>query len=400
VFAVVGAAGPAVNHVIAGEGFSCALRALGDAWCWGSNQFGMLGAGDRNDALTPRPVSSDVTFLALTASGAHACALAPGGAAYCWGQNASRELGAATSDICLRNNGSEIACSVRPVAVSGDLQFQSIDAGWRHNCALTAQGEAYCWGWNQFGQLGATTTETCLSDGVTLHACSTTPVPVSGGLRFKAISAGFWQTCGLTFDDQTLCWGNNVLGTFGNGSRAGSGPNPVPGAIGVTLRVLSSGAPSACGITSDRITVCWGGANAAGELGDGTNAPHLIPQPIVGDFVSVRSVNTMTENNFLAHVCGIRPEGETQCWGSNRRGQLGISTLQTCRFPGIDDFSCSNVPVAVAGDHRFRAVAAGHEHTCGATIGGDVLCWGRNDRGQLGDGTTTDRPEPVAVALP
>ncbi len=398
-FAVVAGGGPPFNDVSAGEGFSCALSRRGDVYCWGLNRFGTLGAGDLVDAATPRQVVGDVAFSSLTATGSHACALAPDGAAYCWGQNASRELGAESNDICVTTQGRELPCSVRPLAVSGDLRFQSIDAGWRHNCGLTAQGDAYCWGWNQFGQLGTTTTETCLTDGVVLNACSTTPVAVSGGLRFKSISAGFWQTCGLTVDDQTYCWGRNILGTFGDGTTREGGSTPVLGATGVTLGSLSSGSGAACGITVDRVTVCWGGVNAAGELGDGTNVRHLTPQPVAGDFVRVRSVNTATENNFLAHVCGIVSNGEARCWGSNRFGQLGIATTQTCQFANIV-FSCINVPVTVAGDHRFVSVALGNEHTCGATLVGDVLCWGRNDRGQLGDGTTTDRAEPVLVALP
>jgi|SRR2546426_1302926 len=393
-----GGGGAPFQDVIAGEFFSCALNARGDAFCWGINEFGNLGAGDIVDATAPRQVVGDIAFSSLTAAGSHVCGLARAGAAYCWGQNASRELGVETTDICHRTNGSEIPCSVRPVAVSGDVRFESIDAGFRHNCGLTAQGDAYCWGWNQYGQLGTTTTEICLSDGVTPNGCSTTPVLVSGGLRFKAISAGFWQTCALALDDQTYCWGNNVLGTFGNGTTGAGSTTPVPGASGVAFGSLSSGAGAACGITLDRITMCWGGINAAGELGDGTNARHLTPQPIAGDFVKVQSVNTMNENNVLAHVCAIGAKGEARCWGSNRRGELGVATTQTCTFSTLV-FSCSNVPVTVSGDYRFQSVAAGLEHTCGATRR-EVLCWGRNDRGQLGDGSTTDRPEPVAVAFP
>ena len=399
-FAAVAGGGLPIRDVAAGDLFSCALNALGAAFCWGRNTFGMLGTGDTEDATTPRRALGDVGFASIQAAGTHACALAPDGTAHCWGLNSAGEVGAQTSDVCFGSTGVQLDCSLQPVPVSGDLRFHSIDVGWAHNCGLTAQGEAYCWGWNEFGQLGTTTGETCLRLGVIAVPCSRTPVAVDGGLRFKSISAGFWHTCGLTFDDQTLCWGNNILGTFGNGTRASSGPTPIPGANGVTLNVLSTGSGAACGITTDRVTVCWGGFNAAGELGDGTKSPHLVPQPIVGDFVSVRSVNTSTENNVLAHVCGISPTGETSCWGSNRRGQLGVPTADICTFSILPPFTCSTVPVPVAGDHRFGSVALGNEHTCGVTKGGDVLCWGFNNRGQLGDGTTTDRPEPVRVELP
>src|SRR5438552_4460710 len=297
--------GAPFKEAAAGELVSCARNARGAVYCWGSNQFGTLGTGDYVNASTPRRVVTDVEFASITMSGSHACGLTDRGDAYCWGQNASRELGAASTDVCPFGLGHVAACSARPLPVSGGIRFKTIDAGWRHNCGLTAEGEAYCWGWNQYGQLGAASTESCLSDGVNPSPCSTTPVRVSGDLRFKSISAGFWQTCGLTDDEQTYCWGNNTLGTFGDGSRASSPNIPVPGATGVTLAHLSSGSGSACGITVDRVTMCWGGFNIVGELGDGTNLPHLVPQPIAGDFVTIRSVTALNENDLFAHTCGI-----------------------------------------------------------------------------------------------
>jgi len=107
----------------------------------------------------------------------------------------------------------------------------------------------------------------------------------------------------------------------------------------------------------------------------------------------------MNENNVFAHTCAIASQGQALCWGSNLRGQLGVATTQTCHF-GALAFTCSNVPVPVAGDYRFRTLALGFQHSCGATQSGDVLCWGDNRRGQLGDGTTVDKQEPVAVTFP
>src|SRR2546423_2934772 len=387
--------GAQFKEAAAGELVSCARTAPGDVYCWGSNRYGTLGAGDYVDASTPRRVITDVEFASITMSGSHACGLTPRGDAYCWGQNASRELGVASTDVCPSLTvGRVLACSAQPLLVSGGIRFKTIDAGWRHNCGLTAQGEAFCWGWNLYGQLGAASAETCLSDGLNSNPCSTTPVRVSGDLRFKSISAGFWQSCGLTDDEQTYCWGNNALGTFGNGSTTSSPNIPVPAATGVTLAHLSSGSGSACGITEDHVTMCWGIINILGELGDGTNLPHLVPQPIAGDFVTVRSVTAMNENNVLAHTCGIAADGQALCWGSNLRGELGVATTQTCHF-GTLVSTCSNVPVAVAGDYRFRSVAVGYLHTCGVTQTGDVLCWGANSPGQLGAGTTVDRQGPV-----
>lgn len=90
-----------------------------------------------------------------------------------------------------------------------------------------------------------------------------------------------------------------------------------------------------------------------------------------------------------AHSCALDVEGAAWCWGSNSAGQLGVSTRHRDR----------TAPVAVAGDHRFRQISAGGQHTCGVDLDGRGWCWGANDGGQLGDGTSGDRSEPTPVLL-
>lgn len=98
----------------------------------------------------------------------------------------------------------------------------------------------------------------------------------------------------------------------------------------------------------------------------------------------------------LAHSCALRSDGRAFCWGTDRFGQLGN---------GLPKDS-SLTPVAVVqngigingGDIRFVAIAAGYRSTCGRTNSGQVYCWGNNFWGQLGDGSTTDRPKPVPVS--
>ncbi len=104
--------------------------------CWGSNDVGQLGNGSIGDELSPRAVSGDLRFsnLSTNPAGQHVCAVTTSGAAYCWGQNDFGQLGDGSLDS-----------RATPTLVSGNLTFSSVNATWRFSCGLTTDGAAYCW---------------------------------------------------------------------------------------------------------------------------------------------------------------------------------------------------------------------------------------------------------------
>src|SRR5438093_9846733 len=147
-----------------------------------------------------------------------------------------------------------------------------VDAGGFHSCALTAAGQAFCWG-NNRGQLG---------DGTPFDRL--VPTAVAGGLTFAALSAGDGASCGLTPTGAAYCWGFNNSGQLGDGTTTDRlSPTPVAG--GLTFAMLSAGNNAAgghtCGVTTSGATYCWG-RNANGQLGDGTTTDRLVPTPIAG----------------------------------------------------------------------------------------------------------------------
>jgi len=154
--------------------------------------------------------------------GFHTCGLTNVGTAYCWGGG----LGAL-------GNGST-TYSADPVAVSGDLRFSVIDAGFYYTCGLTSAGEAYCWGENTSGQLGVGTTagaDTAIFNtpgGGQVLTFTPYPVPVQTALRWTSITAGYDHTCALTRDGAAYCWGGNLLGQIGDGT---TGLRLVPTAV-------------------------------------------------------------------------------------------------------------------------------------------------------------------------
>jgi alpha-tubulin suppressor-like RCC1 family protein len=157
-------------------------------------------------------VIGGLRFASLNASYYQTCGLTTRGAAYCWGDNNNGQLGDGTTTDSDANG---------PQPVIGGLRFASIRPGERHTCGLTSRGEAYCWGFNSDGQLGDGTTTTSGVNG---------PQPVIGGLRFASISAGYELTCGLTSRGAAYCWGDNDYGQLGDGTTTDSdanGPQPV-----------------------------------------------------------------------------------------------------------------------------------------------------------------------------
>jgi alpha-tubulin suppressor-like RCC1 family protein len=263
--------------VSAGWGTSCALTPSGTAYCWGGDTYGQLGDRSTTGTSTPVPVTGGLTFVSTGVGVLSACGLTAAGAAYCWGNNSVGQLGigAASPETC---GGGQEPCSSVPVAVSGGLTFTALSVGYFHACGLTSDGSAYCWGDNGNGQLGATTTEGCvLSDGTV--PCSTSPVPVEGGLTFAKLSAGYFHSCGVTAAGDGYCWGANDQDQLGNGT-ATSGATPAPIAGGLTFTALSAfGRYHSCGLSTASIAYCWG-SNYWGQVGAGTGSST--PVPVIG----------------------------------------------------------------------------------------------------------------------
>ena len=285
----------------------------------------------------------------------HTCGLTVTGNAYCWGFNDFGQLG----------DGSTTG-SLTPVLVSGGIRFSSISTKGGHTCGVTSMGDAYCWGENFRGQLG---------DGTTINRL--TPVLVSGGLSFASVSTAYSETCGVTTAGDAYCWGENFHGQLGDGTTINQ-LTPVPVAGGLTFASLSAGATT-CGVTTTGAAYCWGRNHD--QLGDGTTNRSLMPRPVAGglSFASLRTAGW--------HTCGLTAAGDAYCWGNNGVGQLGDGTTNR-----------SLTPVLVSGGLSFASLSAGGSHMCGVTTAGDAYCWGWNSSGQLGDGTRTNRHTPVPVA--
>ncbi|UCC71426.1 MAG: hypothetical protein JSV86_13650 [Gemmatimonadota bacterium] len=335
------------------------IEGKGDGWV-----FIRAVAGGKSDTATVRVRSAGplqfatINLGGLSAAG-HTCGVASNGEIYCWGLNESGQLGL----------GDAISGGT-PFPVRSELEFTSLGSGGEHTCALALGGDVYCWGRNSYGQLGDRS-----------GTSSTVPVRVAGEGDFATVRAGGDHTCGLKADGTAFCWGRNDLGQLGNGSKDNrTTPTAVYGDH--VFQTLDAGGLHTCGVTTDFVGYCWGD-NSSGQLGDGTNLQSDTAVAVVAvDAVQFGRVTAGGE-----HSCAIAPDNVAYCRGANSFGQLA-------------DYSTdpSNVPVRVGGGFLYDEIDSGPTHTCADVAFSEVLmCWGHNQVGELGNGTMTNSNYPVRV---
>ena len=298
--------------VSAGSDHTCALTPEGVAYCWGRNGSGQLGIGsDEGLEIHPTPVNTEARFTSISAGTSHTCAIDTEGKAHCWGMNEFGALGVQGVGDCY------YPCTRSPVEVDGGLRFTSVSVGSNHTCAVAVDGSIHCWGDNEFGQLGVSTSELCEREHHDPHLCSTTPVSVSGGTSWKDVSVGRWHTCALATNGRAHCWGHRLTGVLGDGIEPDDSDEfrtePAPVVGGLIFTGMSSGSHRTCAISTQGPTYCWG----EGHLGDGTGEDSSVPVP-----VATKARFHVVAVGFT-HACGVSIGGVMYCWGENWHGQLG-----------------------------------------------------------------------------
>ncbi len=395
-----------VESMAAGVSFHCAVRPGGTLWCWGDPGSGQLGvAGDADNKL---PAQVDLPGpVALAGAGhGHACASIEGGAVWCWGRNHHGQLGtgrivpelhhpeevhgaagalqlsAGTHHACtlhtdgLRcwgyNNHGQIGNGNKvrqpsPVAVAGLPEVVDVDGGVEQTCVRTAAGALWCWGLLFSPQ--SNRAETVLQ-----------PRLIEGLPPVESVSTGWHHACATDADGKVWCFGQNGYGEIGAPPGDRGVPAEVPGLSGVTA-VTAHDAHS-CAILADGGVRCWG-HNGDGRLGNGlAGAQHNSAEPVeVTGLAGAISVSA-----GYRHTCAVAAGGEVWCWGYNGYGELGDGTK-------------TSSPTPVRASHLSGAteVSAGYYFTC-ALADGMAFCWGHSGNGRLGTGHGNIEPRVVTLA--
>ncbi|HEX3299808.1 MAG TPA: chromosome condensation regulator RCC1 [Actinomycetota bacterium] len=250
------------------------------------------------------------------------------------------------------------------------VNVSSVSAGAVHACVRTTAGAAKCWGFNAVGMVG---------DGTKVDRLQPTTVK---GLKagVQDVQAVWDHSCAVTNGGGVKCWGHNGDGELGDGSLITRiNPAQVQG-LNSGVQQVTLGFDSGCALKTTGTVWCWG-YNGNGQLGTGDRQSQRTP--VDAGLSGITQISAGWD-----HTCGVTNAGGVKCWGQGKHGEIG---------DGAKSDRLSPVDVTGLGG-TVDQVSAGFDHTCALMTGGTVKCWGNNNTGELGNGTTTDSTHPVTVS--
>jgi alpha-tubulin suppressor-like RCC1 family protein len=313
-----------------------------------------LACTDRDAAHTSTPA---LKFRSIVAGNLFTCGVDTARVLWCWGSNEFGQIG--VGDQVDRRE---------PVRVPLSGPVERVVAGDGRVCAVDTLATLRCWGDNTLGAL-------MLDAQVPIR---TAPVVMEVG-RVRQVAPGSRVTCATDLAGSARCWGGDRSGERGDGAdTTGARTTAAPVVGNVAFDTLVAGRTHVCGLSTGGDAWCWGGE---GLVGDGSREIRTVPTAVAGGhrFRSLTAGQSAT--------CGLTADGIAWCWGIAYDGQLGAG----------DNFMNPFVPVAVVGAHRFTQLTAGHHRVCGLDVDGLAWCWGTNFNGALGDSASVASTRPVRV---
>lgn len=443
--------------VAVSDKYSCALTDVGKVWCWGDvndsldsymlldnapdlvyDYYGLsspdLGTISQLTELHPEHQSDGASVLSVGVG--TNCVIADSAEVECWNKaeqwqntisNAVSIEPPTNRDVCAVRESGHIECASRYAGIDnrvmpGISNAVSIDRAGNETCILQNTGEVRCWSdvdrlhattisyipyfWHYpsarthsavtAADLDAITSVSAFSDGTCfgfadgsmncLHSFDFASHQIfprfDGSVRLRSVSWGPSASCVLLLGGQIKCWGSNHDGLLGQDDAISSSAEPltIPGIDDASEVVM--GQHVGCALRSAGSIACWG-TNIYGLLGNRGYWKNITPLDVTG----IDSARSLVRGSH--HYCALLASGKVACWGRNNRGQLGTDTAGRS----------SPEPLIVAGLGKAVAVVAENFYSCALLESGSVSCWGENDKGQLGNGSTVNSATPVAVEI-
>jgi alpha-tubulin suppressor-like RCC1 family protein len=398
------------TEIAAGGHHTCGKRRDGTTWCWGATTYGQVGNGVIGHSPEPTQVGTGTDWAEVAAGSYTTCARNQGGELWCFGDDEQGTLGNgnvslvlaqspvqveddtdwvsiqgnATRMVGLKGNnlpaeGNEVYAFGRmPLNGGGDpeprqsvtrsLGFTSVSAGYMHDCGIAADKTFWCWGNPSYGSLG---TQTPLAGS---------PNQIGMDADWISGAAGGMFTCGVRESGQLFCLGGNYVGQLGIDNMMMDTYVPQEVAAGGAWVKVVAGHSHGCVLDAEGQATCWG-TNDGGRTGTGSMDSPILPAPVVGG----HRFSSLSLRHFS---CGIREDHALFCWGrlvfGSVRDELDVSMPE---------------PTQIGSDTDWDSVSVGDQHVCGVKTNGTLWCFGANERGQLGLGTTYVS-EPTLITTP
>ena len=361
----------ALQSLSAKQDSTCVVSSAGLVKCWGGNDFGQLGDGT-TQAFKNTPVTvTNLSGAKQVAMGYnHACAITQTGVVSCWGDNNNGQLGDGTQTQRLQATP---VLGLAAKATQLALTYQS-------SCALLETGNIQCWGSNSQGELG-------VGKQITpIRSLSPQTLTLGSNLKAKRIVAGKNHLCAISQNDSLFCWGANEVGQLGSSSSAAVVYQATQVSLAGSVQTVAAGFGHSCAATTNTVS-CWGD-NSFAQLGNNVSSTTPVTSPVTVLGLT-KTIDSLTLGKD--HSCAVTTDDKTYCWGSRQAGQ----TAQT-----VDAVLLDKEPKEVSTLTGKRALSAGDFHTCSIEDNSVVKCWGKNDLGQLADGSNAQQSaSPVLVTL-
>jgi alpha-tubulin suppressor-like RCC1 family protein len=329
-----------------------------ELWSWGRDSYGQLGDNTTVNKSSPvQTIAGGTNWKQIACGYYHITSIKTDGTLWTWGRNNNGQLG----DNSITNKSSPVQ------TIAGGTNWKQVAAGQYHTAAIKTDGTLWTWGYNGNGQLG---------DNTITHKSS--PVQtIAGGTNWKQVACGY-HTAAIKTDGTLWTWGNNSYGQLGDNSFTYKSSPVQTIAGGTNWKQVAAGQYHTAAIKTDGTLWTWG-YNGNGQLGDNTITHKSSPVQTIAGGTNWKQVACGY------HTAAIKTDGTLWTWGNNSYGQLGDNSITNKSSP----------VQTICGGTNWKQVACGSSHTVAIKTDGTLWTWGRNNNGQLGDNSITNKSSPV-----
>ena len=404
-----------LQSIVAGSDHTCSILGSEDesvegglVKCWGRNDFGQLGSDQIHQNSQDNNTSSEEIFVdlgtghtakAIAAGDKHTCVILNTDQVKCWGANDYGQLGLGDASHRGADLENEMGDNLPYVDLGSDHTANALFARYNYTCAILDNDRLKCWGDNGFGQLGLEDID-ARGDELNEMGDDLPYVDLGDSHLVKDATLGKNHTCAILDSDRLKCWGINNFGQLGLGDDVSRGDDVnemgddlpyVDLGLDRAVKSMTAGDSYTCAILDNDRLKCWGINHLFGLTASinylGDEADEMGDQLEYVQLGDDRMAHFVTGGPY--HICLTLDSGQVKCWGKNDRGQLGLGDVDY-RGDG-DNEGVDRLPFVNLGtDRSAEVLVAGDKHTCGILDDNKIKCWGSNEYHQLWLNDTED----------